>query len=140
MPKSAEIHLFVLKLQSRSDLRKTLDTFDERIFDHLPQAPGEGQKPFGRERLVPEEDDKVIKPQMPDLGDDTLVQMPPKIDTDNFRAILCKLCFNAPKAQNGRRGKAMNRDSSGHRLKTCGIVVLATWLASPAARKHSVSR
>ena len=39
VPEPAEIDLFVFQLDDWSDLGKSVDPFDERVFDHLAEAP-----------------------------------------------------------------------------------------------------
>ena len=47
MPKPAEIDALVLQLDDRSNLRETVEPFEEGVFDDLAKAPREGEKPLG---------------------------------------------------------------------------------------------
>src|SRR6266700_3082033 len=86
VPQPAEIHLLGFQLDHRRDLRKSLDALDERIFDHLAEAPGHLQEPLRRERLVAEEDDQVLEPGAPDRCDRFVAQLVCEIDVQDLGA------------------------------------------------------
>src|SRR6185503_12573907 len=85
VPQPAEIDLLVLELDHRRDLRKALETLHERIFDRLAEAACEFEKLRGRQRLLAEENDKVLEPRGANGRDGLVAEVVSKVDAEDLR-------------------------------------------------------
>src|SRR5262249_50036003 len=70
----------------RGDQRKAFDPVEERVFDGLPEMPGEGQKALRRQGLAGEEDHQMVEPGAPDGGDRAVVEVFGEIEPGNLGA------------------------------------------------------
>src|SRR5208283_5551043 len=69
-----------------SDVGEALDPLDERVFDGLAKAAGEGEKPLRRERLAAKEERQMVERRAPDCGDGGGVEIHGEIDPGDLGA------------------------------------------------------
>ena len=67
MPEATEIYRFMFQLGHRDDLRRLIQTFEERVMDHLAEPARKGSKLLWRQWLIAEEDDGMFEPQIANM-------------------------------------------------------------------------
>src|SRR5271163_2500359 len=85
MPNAAEIDPLMLQLDDRGDLRKAVDALQERVFDRLADAAGEGEQFRRRQLLIAEEDHEMIEPGPADGHNLAIVEIG-EVDAMDFGA------------------------------------------------------
>ena len=86
VPEPAEIDPLVLALDDRGDLGKSVDPFDERVFDRLAKAPRKADKPLRRQILTAKEDDEMVEPSAPNRRDRATVKIFGEVDPADLGA------------------------------------------------------
>ena len=80
MPEPAEIDPLVLELDDRGDLGKSVDPFDERVFDDLAEMPRKAEKLLRRQLLIAKENHQVVEPGAPERRHGFAVEIFGEID------------------------------------------------------------